>query len=77
MGLLRATPYSPPLPLHTLVFFTEPALPRPEPGGTQTLGRALPFGIRAPRTSHLPLPGPNGSADVWPQKPPPPPSLGT
>lgn len=41
------------------------AFPNPEPGETQTLGRALPFGTGAAGTSHLPLPGPNGSADVW------------
>lgn len=66
--------------LHTLSSsssFTEPVLPRPEPEWTQALERELPFGFRALSTSHLPLPEPNGSADVWPQQPPLPPSLGT
>lgn len=56
-----------------VVVFTEPALPKPEPGETQTLRWVLPFGIRAASTSHLPLPEPNGRADVWPQQPPGPP----
>ena len=61
----------------TAWFFHGACLAKVRARGTQTLGRALPFGIREPSTSHLPLPAPNGSADVWPQNPPLPPSLGT
>lgn len=61
----------------TTWFFHEACLGKVRAKGAQTLGRALPFAVRKPSTCHLPLPEPNGSADVWPQKPPLPPSLGT
>lgn len=70
MGLRLALP----VPLHSLIFFTEPTLPKPEPEGTQTLGRALPFGFRAPSNPTSPYLGQMGTQMCGPSSPrrPPP-----
>lgn len=67
MGIRLALPGT----LHNLIFFTEPTLPKQ---GTQTLGRALPFGFRAPSNPTSPYLGQMGRQMCGPSSPrgPPP-----
>lgn len=63
MGLRLALP----VPLHNLIFFTEPTPAKARARRDADLGEGAPIWVQGPQQSHLPVPGPNGNADVWPQ----------